>query len=177
MAGIFQGEILCNPLARALYATDGSLHQITPLGVAHPRNRDDVVTLVRYAAENHLPLVPRGAGTSVAGEALGPGIVIDFSRHMHAVEEIGTQTVRVQPGVVHGQLNQILRKSGRYFPPDPSNSATTTVGSMLALDAAGSHSIRVGSTRDHLALKRPLKKRLTQRLEVSLSRLPTRRRQ
>ena len=150
MAGIFRGEILCDPLARALYASDGSLHQITPLGVAQPRDRDDVVTLVRYAAENHLPLVPRGAGTSVAGEALGPGIVIDFSRHMHAVEEIGAQTVRVQPGVVHCQLNHLLRESGRYFAPDPSNTATTTVGSMLALDAAGSHSIRVGSTRDHV---------------------------
>ena len=150
MAGIFRGEILCNPLARALYASDGSLHQITPLGVAHPRDRDDVVTLVRYAAENHLPLVPRGAGTSVAGEALGPGIVIDFSRHMHQVEEIGTQTVRVQPGVVHSRLNHLLRESGRYFAPDPSNTATTTVGSMLALDAAGSHSIRVGTTRDNV---------------------------
>ena len=150
MAGIFRGEILCDPLARALYASDGSLHQITPLGVAQPRDREDVVTLVRYAAENHLPLVPRGAGTSVAGEALGPGIVIDFSRHMHVIEKIGTQTVRVQPGVVHSRLNHLLRESGRYFPPDPSNTATTTIGSMLALDAAGSHSIRVGSTRDHV---------------------------
>ena len=150
MAGIFRGEILCDPLARSLYASDGSLHQITPLGIARPLDRDDVLTLVRYAAENHIPLVPRGAGTSVAGESLGAGIVVDFSRHMHAIEEIGPQTVRVQPGVVLSRLNHRLRESRRYFPPDPSNGETTTIGSMLALDAAGSHSIRIGSTRDHV---------------------------
>ena len=116
MAGIFRGEILCDPLARSLYASDGSLHQITPLGIARPLDRDDVLTLVRYAAENHIPLVPRGAGTSVAGESLGAGIVVDFSRHMHAIEEIGPQTVRVQPGVVLSRLNHRLRESRRYFP-------------------------------------------------------------
>lgn len=150
LAGIFRGEILCDPLSQALYASDGSLHQITPFGVACPRDREDVVTLVKYAAENHLPIVARGAGTSVGGESLGSGIIVDFSRHMHHVEEIGEQTVRVQPGVVRSRLNRLLQSSGRYFPPDPSNSATTTIGSMLALDAAGSHSIRVGSTRDHV---------------------------
>lgn len=150
LAGIFRGEILCDPLSQALYASDGSLHQITPFGVACPRDREDVATLVKYAAENHLPIVARGAGTSVGGESLGSGIIVDFSRHMHHVEEIGEQTVRVQPGVVRSRLNRLLQPSGRYFPPDPSNSATTTIGSMLALDAAGSHSIRVGSTRDHV---------------------------
>lgn len=150
MAGIFRGEILCDPVSRSLYASDGSLHQVMPLGVARPRDREDVLTLVRYAAENHLPLVARGAGTSVAGESLGSGIIVDFSRHMHAIEEIGSQTVRVQPGVVLSQLNRALRDTGRYFPPDPSNAETTTIGSMLALDAAGAHSIRIGSTRDHV---------------------------
>ncbi len=150
LAGIFQGEIHCDPLSQALYASDGSLHQITPFGVACPRNREDVLTLMRYAAEERLPIVARGAGTSVGGEALGSGIIVDFSRHMDKIEEIGSQTVRVQPGVVHSRLNRLLQESGRYFPPDPSNTATTTIGSMLALDSAGSHSIRVGSTRDHV---------------------------
>lgn len=150
LAGIFQGEIHCDLLSQALYASDGSLHQITPFGVACPRDRDDVLTLVRYAMEEGLSIVPRGAGSSVGGESLGAGIIVDFSRHMHKVEEIGSQTIRVQPGVVHSRLNRLLKESGRYFPPDPSNTATTTVGSMLALDAAGSHSIRVGSMRDHV---------------------------
>ena len=150
LAGLFRGELRCDAVSTALYASDGSLHQITPLAVACPRDREDLLTLVKYAAEEHLPLVPRGAGSSVGGESLGEGVVIDFSRHMHAIEELGEQTVRVQPGVVHSRLNRLLAQTGRCFAPDPSNTATTTIGSMLALDAAGSHSPRVGSTRDHV---------------------------
>ena len=150
MAGLFRGELRCDAVSTALYASDGSLHQITPLAVACPRDREDLLTLVRYAAEERLPLVPRGAGSSVGGESLGAGIVVDFSRHMHVIEEVGEQTVRVQPGVVHSRLNRLLAQTGRCFAPDPANTETTTIGSMLALDAAGSHSPRVGSTRDHV---------------------------
>lgn len=150
LAGFFRGEILVDPISRALYASDGSLHQITPFGVACPHDRDDVLTLVKYAAEQRIPLIARGGGTSVGGESLGDGLIVDFSRHMNKIEDVGAQTVRVQPGVVHSQLNRALRDSGRYFPPDPSNSETTTVGSMMALDSTGSHSIRIGSTRDHV---------------------------
>ncbi len=150
LAGLFRGELRCDAVSTALYASDGSLHQITPLAVACPLDREDLLTLVKYAASEQLPLVARGAGTSVGGEALGAGIVVDFSRHMHAIEEIGEQTVRVQAGVVHSRLNRVLAQTGRCFAPDPSNTATTTIGSMLALDAAGSHSPRVGSTRDHV---------------------------
>lgn len=150
LAGLFRGELACDHIATSLYASDGSLHQITPLAVACPKDREDLATLVTYAAEQHLPLVARGAGTSVGGESLGSGIIVDFSRHMNAIEHINDQTVRVQPGVVHSVLNRKLAETGRYFAPDPSNSATTTIGSMLALDAAGSHSIRIGSTRDHV---------------------------
>ena len=150
MAGLFRGELACDRITTALYATDGSLHQITPLAVACPRDREDLVTLVNYAAEQNLPLIARGAGSSVGGESLGHGIIVDFARHMHAIEQVGDQTVRVQPGVVHSVLNRTLARSGRCFAPDPSNSATTTIGSMMALDAAGSHSLRFGSTRDHV---------------------------
>lgn len=150
LAGLFRGELACDHIATSLYASDGSLHQITPLAVACPKDREDLATLVTYAAEQHLPLVARGAGTSVGGESLGSGIIVDFSRHMNAIEHINDQTVRVQPGVVHSVLNRKLAETGRCFAPDPSNSATTTIGSMLALDAAGSHSIRIGSTRDHV---------------------------
>jgi FAD/FMN-containing dehydrogenase len=150
LAGLFRGELACDHIATSLYASDGSLHQITPLAVACPKDREDLSTLVAYASEQHLPLVARGAGTSVGGESLGSGIIVDFSRHMNAIEHINDQTVRVQPGVVHSVLNRKLAETGRCFAPDPSNSATTTIGSMLALDAAGSHSIRIGSTRDHV---------------------------
>src|SRR5262249_39563443 len=121
-----------------------------PLGVVEPRHRDDVVALVKYAAQERIPLIPRGAGTGLAGESLGQGLIVDFSRHMRQIEAIGTTTVRVQPGVVCRTLNDALREHGRYFPPDPSGAGVTTVGSMLSLDAAGSHSVRVGSTRDHV---------------------------
>ncbi|MSR57685.1 MAG: FAD-binding oxidoreductase [Planctomycetaceae bacterium] len=147
---LLQGEIRCDPLTVSMFATDGSLYQVAPLGVVFPRSRDDVIALARYASHEKLPLFARGAGTGLAGESLGPGLLVDFSRHMRQIESVGATTVRVQPGVVCRQLNNILREHGRYFPPDPSGAGVTTIGSMLALDAAGSHSVRVGSTRDHV---------------------------
>ena len=150
LTAVLQGEIRCDPLTVSMFSTDGSLYQMPPLGVVFPRHRDDVVSLVRYAAQEKIPLIPRGAGTGLAGESLGQGLVIDFSRHMRQIEAIGETTVRVQPGVVCRTLNDALRESGRYFPPDPSGAGVTTIGSMLALDAAGSHSLRIGSTRDHV---------------------------
>ncbi len=146
----FSGELSIDAVQRSLYASDGSLYQIDPLAVACPRTREDVQNLIRYAAEHHIPIIPRGSGTSVAGGALGRGIIVDFSRHMTAIEILDAETVRVQPGVVLDSLNHQLRSIGRYFPPDPANTATTTIGSMLAVDAAGSHAVSVGSTRDHV---------------------------
>ena len=150
LTGVLQGEIRCDPLSVAMYATDGSLYQVRPLGVVYPRHRDDVVALARYASQEKIPLIARGAGTGLAGESLGSGLIVDFSRHMRQIESISETTIRVQPGVVCRQLNQALHKIGRYFPPDPSGASVTTIGSMLSLDAAGSHSVRVGSTRDHV---------------------------
>ena len=150
LSGSFKGELRCDPLTLAMYASDASIFQVAPLAVARPCDRDDVVALARYAAEVGLPLVARGAGTGVAGGAIGEGIIVDFSRRMRAVESIGEATIRVQPGIVRDQLNRVLRPYGRYFPPDPSNTAITTIGGMLGVDAAGSHSVRVGSTRDHV---------------------------
>jgi FAD/FMN-containing dehydrogenase/Fe-S oxidoreductase len=150
LSGIFRGEVHCEPLMLSAYASDASIFQVPPLGVARPLDREDAVVLARYAAETGTPLIARGAGTGVAGGAIGDGLIVDFSCHMANVEAIGAETVRVQPGVVRDRLNHILRPHGRYFPPDPSNTAVTTVGGMVAVDAAGSHSIRVGSTRDHV---------------------------
>lgn len=147
---LLHGEIRCDPLTVSMYATDGSLYEIPPLGVVYPRNRDDVIATAKYASQERIPLIARGAGTGLAGEAIGSGLLLDFSRHMREIESIGENTVRVQPGVVCQQLNRELRQVGRYFPPDPSGASVTTIGSMLSLDAAGSHSVRVGSTRDHV---------------------------
>ena len=150
LSGPLDGEILGDELTVAMYATDASLYRIVPSAVAFPRHTDDVLTLARYSEEKHVPLIARGAGSGVAGQSLGAGILVDFSRHMRRIEAIDEQTVRVQPGVVCDELNRSLRPHGRYFPPDPSGSAVNTIGGMLAVDAAGSRSVRVGSTRDHV---------------------------
>ena len=133
-----------------MYATDASLYEITPAGVVFPRHADDVVKVAQFAEEHNIPVVPRGAGTGLAGGAIGSGLIVDFSRYMTEIEEISGDLVRVQPGVVRSTLNAKLRPHGRYFAPDPSNTAVTTVGGMLGVDAAGSHAVRVGSTRDHV---------------------------
>lgn len=146
----FTGELTTDPVQRSMYATDASLYQITPIAVACPKSVDDIVTLVRYASEQNWPIIPRGGGSSVTGGAVGAGIVLDCSRHLRDVEILDEETVRVQPGVVLQDLNRRLRPLGRYFPPDPANAEVTTIGSMLAVDAAGSHAISVGSTRDHV---------------------------
>ena len=150
LSGVFTGEIACDALTVAMFSSDASWYQIEPLGVAFPRDRNDVIALAKYAGEAKIPLIPRGAGSSVTGGAIGRGLIVDCSRHLTKIEMIGADAVRVQAGVVLDDLNAALREHGRYFPPDPSNPSITTIGSMLATDAAGSRSMRIGSTRDHV---------------------------
>ena len=119
------------------------------MGVVLPRDEEDLRALVRYAGEHQLPLIPRGAGTGLAGEALGPGIVIDLSKHFRSILDIGTDTVRVQPGVVLRELNRRLALNGRRFAPDPAH-LECTLGGMLATNASGPRAIKHGYTRDHV---------------------------
>ena len=150
LSGDFSGELRCDDVAVAMYASDASLFEVKPLGVAFPRDSEDVATLTRYASETDLPLIARGAGTSVTGAALGSGLIVDFSRYMNEIVLESESSVTVQPGIVLSQLNRELRKQGRYFPPDPSTAEVTTLGGMVAVDSAGSRAVRVGSTRDHI---------------------------
>src|SRR5437588_907523 len=92
LKGFFKGELLFDGLSRALYSTDASIFQVQPLGVAVPRDEEDLQALVRYAAANNFPLVPRGAGTGVAGESLGRGLIVDFSSHFRAIVEVSSTT-------------------------------------------------------------------------------------
>lgn len=144
------GEIRTDDVTLGIYATDASLYEIRPLAVVFPRHHDDVVTVMRYASETKTPVIARGAGSGVSGGAVGEGIVVDFSRHMTGVIEVKDRLVRVEPGITRNVLNRHLRPLGLYFAPDPANSETTTIGSMVAVNASGSHSVRVGSTRDHV---------------------------
>ncbi len=148
LRGLLAGELLFEPLERAPYAHDASLYEIDPLGVVAPRTEADLVALVKYAAENAIPLHARGAGTGLAGESLGPGLVIDFARHLRRVIEIRPDSVVVQPGVVLDTLNAQLAPIGRKLGPDPSGSESCTIGGMIAGDAAGARSLRYGSTAD-----------------------------
>lgn len=150
LRGLIAGEVRCDPGFLQLYASDGSVYEIRPLAVVRPRSTADVAACVRYAAAQGLPIHARGAGSGVAGESLGPGVVLDFSRYFRRVVGIDAGTVRVQPGVVHEQLNALLLRQGRQFGPDPANSTVATIGGMIGIDAAGSRRLKYGSTRRHV---------------------------
>ena len=105
LQGIVRGELLFDDLSRVLYASDASLFEVRPAAVVVPRDEEDLCALVRYAGENQIPLVPRGAGSGLAGEALGSGLVVDLSIYFRAITRIGETTAEVEPGVTLTQLN------------------------------------------------------------------------
>ncbi len=150
LRGLVSGEVRCDDVFLQLYASDASIYQIVPLGVVRPRTAADIAAVIQYAQENHLPIHARGAGTGLAGESLGPGLVLDFSSHFRRILRTDPASVRLQPGVVHERLNHHLRLHGRVFGPDPAMSHVTTMGSVVALDASGSHWLKYGSARRHV---------------------------
>jgi FAD/FMN-containing dehydrogenase/Fe-S oxidoreductase len=150
LRGLIDGQVRCDDVFVQLYASDASIYEIAPLGVVRPRGVADVVACVQYAAENGIPIHARGAGSGVAGESLGPGLVLDFSHSMRRVVAIDHESVRVQPGVVLAQLNRQLARSGRLFGPDPATRSVTTMGGVLAVDASGTHWLQYGSAREHV---------------------------
>lgn len=150
LRGLLAGEVRCDDVFTQLYASDASIYEIRPLGVIRPRNSADVAAVCRYAADNVLPIHPRGAGTGLAGESLGPGLVLDFSYGMRRIVDVTGDTVTVQPGVVLGTLNRYLASFNRVFGPDPATGGVTTLGSVLALDGSGSQWLRYGSARKHV---------------------------
>lgn len=147
LRGLISGEVRCDDVFVQLYSSDASIYEVRPLGVVRPRTAADVAAIVQYARENQLPLHARGAGTGLAGESLGAGLVVDFSAHFRRVLKNDTDRVRVQPGVVHERLNAYLRPRGRLFGPDPAMSHVTTMGGVVAVDASGSHWLQFGSAR------------------------------
>jgi FAD/FMN-containing dehydrogenase len=150
LRGQIAGDVHCDDLFVQMYASDASIFEIPPLGVVRPRSRDDVAAVVRYAADRGIALYPRGAGTGLAGDSLGRGLIIDFSRYLRRIVSVAEDTATVQPGVVLAQLNDRLRKDGRVFGPDPSGIEVTTMGSVVALDASGSRWPAYGATYRHV---------------------------
>jgi FAD/FMN-containing dehydrogenase len=136
-------------LARAVYSEAAGIGRIVPAAVAVPANADDVVTLVKWAKASSLSLVPRGSGTSMGGGAIGPGVIVDLSQ----MNEIGSvdlvnHSIRVGPGALRGDVNRVAKESGLRFPVDPSSGEVCTIGGMVSTNAAGSHTLRFGATRD-----------------------------
>ncbi len=150
------GELYDSALVKTLYATDASVYRELPYAVAIPKTTDDIKQLVEFAKANTIPLIPRAAGTSLAGQCVGDGIVVDVSKYMNTILEINTQEqwVRVQPGVVRDHLNAFLKPYGFFFGPNTSTANRCTMGGMVGNNSCGSTSIVYGATRDHtLAVK------------------------
>lgn len=150
LRGLLSGDVNCDDVSVQLFASDASIYQINPLGVIRPRHHDDVVACVQYAQEHHLAIHARGGGSGLAGESLGAGLVLDFSKYMRRLAWIDETRIRAQPGVTLRQVNEWLATRGRTFGPDPANGLVTTVGSLVAINGAGSHSLKHGSARDYI---------------------------
>ncbi|GLY15095.1 lactate dehydrogenase [Kineosporia sp. NBRC 101677] len=137
---------------KAMYATDASLYRIPPLAVVRPRHTDEVATTLEIARSLGVPLTSRGGGTSIAGNAIGRGIVIDFSRHLNRVLEVdpATRTARVEPGTVHAVLQKAVLPHGIRFGPDPSSHPRCTIGGMIGNNACGNRALGYGRTSDNV---------------------------
>ena len=146
---IIKGDVLFDEVTRHIYSFGASIYKIKPKGVVIPRDKGDVVALVKYAFSHNIPLTARGACTSLAGQAVGNGIIIDFTKYMNKVFSYkGGDTVAVQPGIVYGELNKLLVAYGKFFPPDPSSGDYCTIGGMIADNSGGPHSVKYGTAAD-----------------------------
>ncbi len=147
-----KGDLFNDPTSLILYSTDASAYREKPLAVIRPRDAEDIQKIIHFASENNVSVIPRTAGTSLAGQVVGNGIVVDVSKYMTDVLEINLEEkwVRVQPGVVLDELNNSLKKYGLFFAPETSTSNRCMIGGMVGNNSCGAHSLIYGSTRDHL---------------------------
>jgi len=153
LADAVAGDVRFDEYAQVLYATDGSIYGARPAGVVIPEDEEDVVTAVEVAAEHGAPVLPRGAGSSLAGQTVGPGcVVLDCSKHLHDIREIDAEARRavVQPGVVQDDLDAALAPHGLKFAPDPASSNRATLGGGIGNNSTGAHSVRYGITVDYV---------------------------
>ena len=150
------GELHFDSAMRTLYATDASEYQELPAAVALPRTEADVGELIAFAHRHRLGLIPRTAGTSLAGQVVGAGIVVDIGRHLNRIVAIDAarRRVRVQPGVVRNELNLYLKPHGLFFAPETSTANRAMIGGMVGNNSCGANSIVYGTTREHLVSAR-----------------------
>ncbi len=152
LADTFEGEIFTDEALRILYATDASAYREIPVAVTIPKSVTDLKSLIRFASENGTGLIPRTAGTSLAGQVVGNGIIVDMSKYFTRIIELNAEEkwVRVQPGVIRDELNYFLRPHGLLFGPETSTANRAMIGGMVGNNSCGSNSIVYRSTREHL---------------------------
>ena len=151
LARSIEGELYEDMSWRLMYATDASVFREVPAAVCCPAGTADLKKILAFCSEQNLPLIPRTAGTSLAGQVVGHGLVVDFSRHMNRILELNTEErwVKVQPGVILDDLNRFLAPHGLFFGPETSTGNRCMIGGMVANNSCGAHSMVYGSTRDH----------------------------
>lgn len=148
----FEGELFTDSTVRKLYSTDASIYQELPLAVAIPKSKADLKLLIQFADKEGIGLIPRAAGTSLAGQVVGSGIVVDISKHFKEIIQTNSEEkwVRVQPGVIRDELNHHLKQHGLFFGPETSTSNRATIGGMFGNNSCGSNSIFYGTTRENV---------------------------
>jgi len=148
----FTGDIRFDLASRILYSTDASIYQIKPLGIAIPKTQEDLISAVKLAAKYKVPILPRGSGSSLAGQAIGEALILDCSRWLDNIVDIDPEarTATVEPGVILSTLNRAAAKYGLQFGPDPASAERATMGGVIANNATGAHSILYGMAADHL---------------------------
>ncbi len=147
-----QGDLYFDKMMRTLYATDASSYRELPLAVAIPKTHEDLSILIQFANENNTSLIPRTAGTSLAGQVVGNGIIVDVSKHFNKILELNKEQgwVRVQPGVIRDELNLFLKPYDLFFGPETSTANRAMIGGMVGNNSCGSNSVVYRSTREHL---------------------------
>jgi FAD/FMN-containing dehydrogenase len=148
----FTGDLRLDSASKILYSTDASMYQIEPLGVAIPKTQDDLQAAVELAAKYRIPILPRGSGSSLGGQAIGEALILDCSRYLDSIIEIDPEThsAIVEPGVILASLNRQAAKHGLMFGPDPASAERATLGGVIGNNATGAHSILYGMSADHL---------------------------
>jgi FAD/FMN-containing dehydrogenase len=152
LKSLIRGEVLTDQLSIIAYSTDASVYSEEPAAVVIPTDVEDIKKIVGFASKYKIPLIPRAGGTSLAGQVVGSGVVVDVSKNLTQIIELNTDEkwVRVQTGVIPDELNRYLKPHGLFFGPETSTANRCTLGGMVGNNACGLHAVVYGTTRDHL---------------------------
>ena len=152
LRGSLHGELHSDQAHKFLYASDASIYQQLPLAVATPAHKQDCLKLLTFCRQHNIPIIPRAAGTSLAGQVVGEALIVDVSRHMNKIIDIDAENQRatVEPGVILESLNSAVKARGLQFAPDPSTLNRCTIAGVIGNNAWGAHAPVYGSTREHI---------------------------